>query len=236
MTCHATTCTGWRPRPLTLPLPGRDEVHLWRAHLSRLEDRDWRASLAASELERADRFHVIDDRRRYTVTRALLRTILGEYLDLAPRSLCFMYNSFGKPSLGFTLNNRGITFNVAHSGDYSLLLFGMTTDVGVDIEHLQIERNIVELAEAVLPPSQYREVLAQPEAGRKRAFLQAWTRREAIGKALGVGLSIPRAEFDRAIADGSGWSIGSVDLPGDYVAAFAARAPGAHVRLWDWKS
>jgi 4'-phosphopantetheinyl transferase len=217
-------------------LPGRDDLHLWRAHLSRLEERDWRASLAASELERADRFRVTDDRRRYTVTRALLRTILGEYLNLAPRSLSFMYNSFGKPSLGPAVDARGITFNVAHSGDFSLLLFGMTTDVGVDVEHLQIERNVVELAKAMLPPSQCGEVLAQPEAGRKRAFLQAWTRREAIGKALGVGLSIPRGAYDGAIADRSEWSIGSIDLAGDYVAAFAARAPGAHVRLWDWKS
>jgi 4'-phosphopantetheinyl transferase len=147
-----------------------------------------------------------------------------------------MYNSFGKPFLDPAVNAHGITFNVAHSGNYSLLLFGMTTDVGVDVEHLQIERNVVELAKAMLPPSQYGEVLAQPEAGRKRAFLQAWTRREAIGKALGVGLSTPRGAFDETIADSSGWSIASVDLAGDYVAAYAARTPGAHVRLWDWKS
>ena len=228
--------TGWTLRPAVPPLPETREVHVWRTRVSHPEAPDWHAILSAKELERAERFHFAEDRRRFAVTRAVLRTILGKYLDLAPQSLGFSYNSFGKPSLDDSKNDRGMTFNVTHSGQYSLLAFGLTLDLGIDIEHLGIDRNFVELAKPLFSASEYRQFLAKPDAVRKRDFLQAWTRREAVGKALGVGISLTPGAYESAIADASEWSICNMEAADDYVAALAARAPIMHVRLWDCQS
>jgi len=236
MSYAETARTGWMSRPSALPCPGPREVHVWRARISAPEAHDWVETLAPDERERADRFRVADDRRRFTATRAVLRMLLGQYLALAPRSLRFTYDRYGKPALDRSRNSRGITFNVAHSGDCALLAFGLNTDVGIDVEHLRIERNVVELAKTLLTPSQFGRLLMQPEAARKREFLQAWTRSEAVGKALGAGISVAPGVIERALVDASQWSICDIDVRADYVAALAAQVPGVRLRFWDCQS
>jgi 4'-phosphopantetheinyl transferase len=222
----------WSACPKTVPFPGQDEVHLWRVQLSEENEQDLRAILTSDEIQRADRFHFAADRRRYTVTRALLRTILGEYLRAAPESLCFQYNEFGKPFLARSQNPRGINFNVAHSGDCSLLAFGLATHLGVDVEHLEVERNVVDLARTVFSPSQYGSFLALSDVARKRAFFEAWTRKEAVVKALGCGLSIPLHRIEVEIASAPEWSVRNIDVGDHYAAAVAVRALSIDLRLW----
>jgi 4'-phosphopantetheinyl transferase len=116
------------------------------------------------------------------------------------------------------------------------MAFGLTLDVGIDIEHLRIDRNVVELAKPLFSPSEYRQLLMKPQAERKRDFLQAWIRREAVGKALGVGISLTPGAYERTIADASEWSMCNIEAAEHYVAALAAWTPVMHVRLWDCQS
>jgi 4'-phosphopantetheinyl transferase len=190
--------------------------------------------LTGDERQRADRFHFEADRRRFTVTRALLRTILGHYLRAAPESLCFECNEFGKPSLARSQNPGGINFSVAHSGDRSLLAFGLATHLGVDVEHVRVERNVTDLARAVFSPSQYESFLALPDAVRERAFFEAWTRKEAVVKALGGGLSIPFDSAEVEDARAPEWSVRNIDVDGQYAAAIAVKARRIDLRLWNW--
>jgi 4'-phosphopantetheinyl transferase len=215
---------GLSAAPEAVAFPGPDEVHLWVARPSEAREQYLRAFLAEGEKRRADRFHFAAERRRFTVTRALLRIILGQYLHEAPEGLCFEYNEFGKPSVGPSQNPRGISFNVAHSGDRSLLAFGVAPYLGVDVEDVRVERNVADLARAVFSPSQYRSFLLLPDALRKRAFLQAWTRKEAVVKALGGGLSLPLdgVEVERACAPE--WAVRNIDVDGPYAAAVAVKA------------
>jgi 4'-phosphopantetheinyl transferase len=208
-------------------------VHLWRASLSPENDQRWRGTLTSREQERADRFHFPADRRRFTVTRALLRTLLGRYLQVSPESLRFDCNAFGKPSLPSSQNPRGITFNVAHSGDCSLLAFAMATDLGVDVEHVELQRDLALLARAVFSPSQYAAFLALPDAMRTQMFFAAWTRKEAIVKALGGGLSISPDGIELG-EDGTQWTVRNIGLGDHYVAAIAVRSRNLDLRLWDW--
>jgi 4'-phosphopantetheinyl transferase len=198
-------------------------VHIWRARLSENSP----AHLTTQESERADRFRLAADRSRFAITRAILRNILGQYLDLPPQSLQFQYTGFGKPFLDPSQNPLSIRFNVSHSGDLALLAFAIEHEVGIDIEHLLIERSMAQLAQAELSPSEYHEFLALPEPARKAAFLQAWTRKEAIGKALGVGLSVSAGDFGDA-------SVSNLDAADDYAAAVVVRSPRIKLRLWNW--
>jgi 4'-phosphopantetheinyl transferase len=233
VTCFETVRSGWQVAPPVPALPSLKEVQVWRARVSRCVGDGWRAILSTGEQERADRFRVAEDRQRFTVTRALLRTILGHYLRVAPQTLRFRYSEAGKPSLAAWPHTE-ITFNVTHSEDCALLAFGMGLDVGIDVEHLQLERNVVDLAKPLFSPSDYRELLTMTETARKKTFLQVWTRKEALGKALGVGIALPPGAYENAAA-GSEWSICDIDVGEEYVAALAARTPSVQVRLWDFQ-
>jgi 4'-phosphopantetheinyl transferase len=227
---------GWTAAPAVSALPGPDEVHVWRAQISRFAVRDCPPILSGYEQEKADRFRLTEDRRRFSVTRALLRIILGQYLDQAPSSLSFRYSDMGKPSLDIPIAAPPINFNVSHSGDFSLLAFSAGLDVGIDLEFLRIERDIIELARVIYPPEQYRRFLAMPEALRKDEFFWSWTRREALGKALGVGISITQDAYDGALAESSEWSLCRIDVAADYVASLAARTRRLRVDLRDCAS
>jgi 4'-phosphopantetheinyl transferase len=228
------TCTDWRVRPQPVPFPLQEDVHLWRVDLSREKERPWRGILTTDEQERANRFHFAADRRRFTVTRALLRTILGQYLDAAPTSLRFERNEFGKPSLARTQNPRGIHFNVAHSGACSLLAFGLAMQLGVDVEDLRIQRNVVGLARAICSPSQYVSFLALPEPMHKKAFFEAWTRKEAVVKALGGGLCIPLDSFEAEDPGAQEWTVCNIEMGSHFAAAVAVTARNVDLRLWNW--
>ena len=90
----------WPCPPHGLTLAGA-EVHVWRASLdrpaSRLEEM-WRF-LSDDERQRAGRFHLARDRRRFVVRRGVLRSILGFYLGLDPGRVQFRYGPHGKPAL-----------------------------------------------------------------------------------------------------------------------------------------
>ncbi len=227
----AKTASLLRTGTLTPPAPR--EVHIWRAQIMQWAFLDSLALLAPDEKERAGRFRFEADQHRFAITRALLRTILGRYLQIGPQTLRFSYSEFGKPALAGYQNVANITFSVSHSGDYSLLAFGVTADLGIDIEHLRIERDIVQLAKAIYAPSQYHQLLMHPEGVRKRQFLQEWTRREAIGKALGTGIALSSESYDDAVAQSGAWSIRELEAGDNYVASVAVRTSGVNIRMCD---
>jgi 4'-phosphopantetheinyl transferase len=88
--------------------------------------------------------------------------------------------------------------------------------------------------------------LALDPTVRRRAFYDAWTRKEALVKGLGAGLSFPLARVDVSheprigsvllsvddrAADSCDWSVISLDVPEGYSAAFAVQAPTGDIRL-----
>jgi 4'-phosphopantetheinyl transferase len=225
----------WDSPPEPVPFPVADEVHLWRVRLSEEREQPWRDLLTADERQRADRFCFADTRHQFTVTRGILRALLGCYVGAAPTSLCLACNPFGKPFLAGSQPPTGISFNVAHSGGCSLLAFGQGTELGVDIEQTQVNRDVDDLAKAVLSPLEYASWLALPGWGRRRAFFETWTRKEAVVKALGGGLSLLLGRSEAEIISAAQWTLRNLEVGDGYAAALAVRAPHVDVRLWDWR-
>lgn len=113
-----------------------DEVHLrWieLASMAKGEQR-WEQILSGDERRGAARFHFSKDRRYFTATRAVLRTILSGYAASDPKELVFRYSDTGKPSLKPGHFGKQVEFNVSHSGDIALQ------------RGLQLLRNLRELA------------------------------------------------------------------------------------------
>lgn len=214
------------PKLEPLPLPdGAQGITIFEASLSGDEERPpvfWNF-LNDEERARADRFRFAPDRRRYVMVRGLLRELLGERLGIAPAAVRFHVGPHGKPAL---FAGRVLGFNVSHSGERALLaLADDERELGVDLEsaaRLGGARDLPGLAARTLTPGDLARWQALPEGERTWAFLRAWTRIEAYGKATGQGLGTllgtvgvtfgtgPAARLSDGAA-AAGWSL--FDLP-----------------------
>jgi 4'-phosphopantetheinyl transferase len=229
-----------------------DEVHVWTASREAPDDvvEAMRSLLDPGELKRADRFAFPRDRRQFAVSRGLLRTILGRYLDRPPESLRFVANAHGKPDFDPTMGvDLAIRFNLAHSGPWVVFALALGREIGVDIERIRPDFSGFAIAERFFAPGEVATLRGLPEASRKLAFFHGWTRKEAYIKAKGKGLALPLDEFEVAIApdqpasllstlpdplEASRWSL--IELPAEpgFVAAVCVEGQGWTLRQGVW--
>ncbi|MFS8932743.1 4'-phosphopantetheinyl transferase family protein [Cupriavidus taiwanensis] len=192
------------PRRLPAPLP---QLWLWQVDLA--DPVHAAAIAAASCLCPAEQAHCATlrqaaDRRRFTGARVALRTVLAQRLDCLPSTLRFRTGSHGKPYL------EGIAapvFNVAHAGDYAwIALAEAGGQVGVDIERIDpaLGRAAMrELAAHCLTPRERAWLALLPADAWPRAFFLLWTAKEALLKALGLGIA-DHLQHVSVVADGRG--------------------------------
>jgi len=187
---HVAPAWGTPPRELGLE---NNEVHLWLITLPTQLDflPGYRLRLTDEERERADRFHFPEDRARFTLGRAALRSLLMRYTGATDISLAL--NEYGKPYLAHPATS--LQFNVAHSGDLVLLGFTRGHLIGVDVERLRPDFATTEIANRFFAPDEAAIVAALPEPDRAQGFFNCWSRKEAYIKARGLGLSLPLSSF-----------------------------------------
>jgi 4'-phosphopantetheinyl transferase len=217
------------------------EVHVWLATVREASVHGH--TLSAEELLRADRFRHPADRSRYVATRGLLRSLLGMYLGVGPRTLAFTATRFGKPELTGRGPTHDLRFSTSRSGRRLVVALAWGRDVGIDIERCRPELVTQRAIELALPASEAARFKTLAPAARTAKFYQAWTRLEAKLKAMGEGFARTgsRAEAEcgsSMTGDGRGrrlWSL--VDLPSDtgYAAALAVEGGGYTVRRWTWR-
>ena len=172
-----------------------DEVHLWAwalepaavdlaAHIEILDQQ---------ERDRMQRFHFAPDRTRYAVAHANLRRILGAYLRQPADGLRFHTNGFGKPELDHGDSSSSFHFSLSHSRSIALLAVANGGPVGVDVEEVRpIEP---EVADSHFSASERLQLNQLQGNAWLLGFYRCWTRKEAILKAEGVGLSYALDSF-----------------------------------------
>jgi 4'-phosphopantetheinyl transferase len=200
--------------------------------------------LSEDERQRAERFAFPALRQKYVLSRGLLRSLLGELLEIAAGDLTFAYGESGKPSLSAV--PRAIEFNMSHSGDMVAYAFTKTEPVGVDIEHRRDLKDLEGIAKRFFAPAEYEEMISLDTAARPQAFFNGWTRKEAYIKALGRGLSLPLDSFRVSLRPGENaalldvrdnpneaqqWTIREFSPAEDYCGAIAVRVQNATVRF-----
>lgn len=154
------------------------------------------AWLDAEERRRAQRFQHIGARRRYVLCRASLRSLLCSALDCDNQRLAFDTAEHGKPFATVDGRPAPISFNVSHSGQHGLIALASRGRVGVDVEERVPQRNLDTLVEAVFGPDERADVAAAGGSQKLRLFLDLWTMKEALSKALGTGLSMDVSVFE----------------------------------------
>ncbi|MFG6175954.1 4'-phosphopantetheinyl transferase family protein [Halomonas sp. THAF12] len=165
-------------------LPGSvpAQVEVWRLALdptAPLAAADW-ALLSDGERARVGRLRRHEDRLRAVATRAALRRRLAVRLDAEPRGLRLVINRHGKPRLP---DPAGLAFNVSHAGDFALIALSTQGEVGIDIERRLASTDEQALAALVLSPRERR-----PDMTARLGFHERWVAKEAVLKALGLGI------------------------------------------------
>jgi 4'-phosphopantetheinyl transferase len=112
----------------------------------------------------------------------------------------------GKPRL---VTAGSLRFNLSHSGGLALIAIGAERELGLDVERIDSDRDFAALARSRLDPGDAEAVSAAPPGRRADVFYAAWTRREAIAKCFGEGLTgtEPAGSFELTEIDaGPGWA------------------------------
>lgn len=153
----------------------------------------WHARLPRAERARADSFLRAEDRARYILCRSVVRAVLAEVLSMPASELPLELAARGKP---FCPPARAVEldFNLSHCIGRLLCAFTRGAHVGVDVEHVR-DAGRIEGAIDALAPDEVAELRALAEPERAAAFCRCWARKEAIAKALGLGLSLPFDSF-----------------------------------------
>lgn len=197
------------------------------------------AVLSEEERVRAARFRFPALTRRYTVSHGMVRSVLADYVGTAPEGLRFDTSAHGKPLLDGPLLD-GIAFNLSHSGERALLAVSEAGAVGVDVEARRMLTHLDGVAERIMSRGEYEHFLAADGAAAgNEVVLTVWTRKEAVLKASGEGISRPLRAIDvltgsTAEVDGRRFELTALDVGDDYLGALAVEGSGWHVAMRTW--
>ncbi len=175
------------------------EIHLWLASYDEIANGSlhsaYRGLLSDAERAQEPRFYFARDRRRYLVTRALVRTVLSRYApSVRPEEWVFSKNAYGRPQV-VNAAGRDLTFNISHT--HSLIVLGIThgRELGVDVENVVTRRVSIDVADHFFAPVEVADLAQLPPHEQQFRFFEYWTFKESYIKARGMGLSLPLDEF-----------------------------------------
>ncbi len=221
------------------------EVHIWVAAISEYTARldGFERLLSGEERERAAAFTRDGGRIRFITGRGILRRLLSRYLDDDPSEIALTETRLGKPMLAGESGSK-IFFSLSHSEDLVLVALSPSWEIGVDLEFLRALQ-FDSMIPLCIAPAEHEEMQKLPSRIRRRRFFELWTRKEALAKAVGLGLSIPLREIvfqsvhpeagrgselalisaPSIMGDPERWQVAPLEVSDEYVAAVAV--PGA---------
>ncbi|HWD94265.1 MAG TPA: 4'-phosphopantetheinyl transferase superfamily protein [Verrucomicrobiae bacterium] len=238
----------WPASSGTAPLAD-NEVHVWATTLAvpaRVLE-EFAAILSPDEIDRAHKFKFEKHRNRYIAGRGALRKILGKYLRGDAAAARFVYSANGKPALAGDFAGAGLHFNLAHTEDLALVAVTRIGVVGVDVECVRPVKEMDALVARFFSPRENEAFQKVADEIKPAAFFNLWTRKEALLKATGEGitrsLSLVEVSFLpgeparlEAIAGdaekAAQWSLRELTPAAGFTGAVAIQARSIDVQCW----
>jgi 4'-phosphopantetheinyl transferase len=225
-------------------------VHLWHASLAAdaTEIASYAMLLSPDEAARADRYVFDAHRARFTAGRGILREVLSRYTGTPAETIVFTYGQQGKPELAQP-GDSPLRFNAAHSEDRLVVAVTCGQMIGVDIEQVRPMHDLMLMAKRFFSAREVEELRSLPAAKQSQAFFNAWTRKEAILKAYGEGISEvlntvevsllpdePAALFSirGSTEEAARWSLRALDAPTGFIAALAVEHSTEQIAIFDY--
>jgi len=170
--------------------------------------------LSAAEYQRWQRFVFARDRDRFLLARALVRSVLGQYLHVPPASLVFSANRWGKPELDPAAHpGHCLQFNLSHTTGLAVLAVSQGVALGVDVEDVRREVEMLALARRYFAVQEVEELQSLPEAQQRERFFALWTLKEAYVKARGLGMHLSLQSFGFTFSTGQAPGLHHPDQP-----------------------
>jgi 4'-phosphopantetheinyl transferase len=198
--------------------------------------------LTVDEEARARRLVAPPVKRGFIAGRWLLRSALAALTGAEPQSLELRAAAHGK--LFLTGHERsGPCFNLTHSGDLAAVALVRDRRVGIDIEAARALTDRALLARRILGARERTWFETLPESAREAALLAAWTRKEAVLKAMGTGISdglrsveMPPDDSEQAVVHEAepsvAWSVSQLPVPPGYYGTIALEREARRLTIW----
>jgi len=143
-----------------------------------------------------------------------------------------------------------LSFNLSHSGLWTLLAVMRRARVGIDIERSRAGVRIDCLARRFFSEVEVAALRSIADEARETAFFHTWVRKEAYLKAVGAGVGVPAGlgRFSVSIGTGeppavlstdleprgvSAFSLYDLDVPEGYAGALAVEGTGHRIRYME---
>jgi 4'-phosphopantetheinyl transferase len=147
----------------------------------------WRTLLSRDERRRSGRFLRARDRAAFVAAHALMRYALASHAGCAPVDLRFERDPLGRPRLVHPVRS-GLEFSLSCTRGCAVCAVAHARDIGVDVE-LEIPRALREIARHYFSEAEREELRRLRGPVRRSRFYLLWTLKEALLKALGLGLT-----------------------------------------------
>jgi 4'-phosphopantetheinyl transferase len=219
-----------------------NHIHIWQIdineHLPYIDT--LRNVLTPDEITRANRYLRSTDRDKFIISRASLRYILSGYLKCLPKDIGFKLTKDKKPEIDIP-SAPNIHFNLSYSADRVLIAVA-AFPVGIDIEWINPKFSYTAILNSNFSLNESAYINLNDSF--KRFFL-LWTRKEAILKATGIGLTdhlriIPSLDGEHVIecallSTENNWQLSSFEVNGGYIATIAAHMLKKNYRFFNFK-
>jgi 4'-phosphopantetheinyl transferase len=179
------------------------DVQIWFRATDTLDDAAIAAAaavLSPEELEQYQRFHFARDARDYAVAHALLRHTLSRREGRPPADWLFDKTPSGKPFLR-NAGDSAPSFSLSHTRGMVACAVTAGADVGVDVECVDRDVNTAEIAARFFAPAEAAHLMRLGAEARRDRFFDLWTLKEALVKALGVGMATSLASLAFTVGD-----------------------------------
>lgn len=166
-----------------------DEVQVWVLHAAHVPAccSALAHTLSADERARAGRYRAEQHRQRFMARRGMLRWLSARYLGCSPQALRWGVEGVGKP-LWQQPTAPVLAFSISQTESMALLAFAWDCRVGVDVQQEMADVDIAGVGQAVFSAAEQAALAgARGDAGAE--FFRLWSRKEALLKAVGSGLS-----------------------------------------------
>lgn len=213
------------------------EVHIWSAAINEnyyklLND----SYLSENEKKRTEQFSNDIDAFLFAVRHNLLRLILSGYLKCNPSEIRFGANPFNKPFIAFP--KTPLQFNISVTSNRFIATLSMRHPIGIDLELIIQIKDIDQLIADYFTKNESDWIYNHSGDETIPAFFSLWTKKEALVKAIGQGLSIPLNKFEvlsvNPVAFGSNeWYIKPLNIYDDCSAAIAINSPTGKLSYFD---
>lgn len=175
--------------------------------------------------------------------RAPLIAMLAAYLGTPVEAVQLEESQHGRPALAGS-HRDAFAFNWSHSHDQALIAIARGISPGVDLERMRPHPKALPIARRYFSPDETALLASVAESQRDRTFLELWTAKEAVLKALGRGLAFG---LDRLSIGGSSelpvlgrlegheagqWQLHRLALGDDHIGSLAWQGEPRPIRLW----